>query len=177
MPRINRRNFIATGLALTLPLPALADTADATDPLSRGFAGPPPAARPHTWWHWMNGNISKEGITADLEAMAAVGIGGAQIFNVDQGIPAGTVPFLSPAWREMVVHAAKEAKRLGLELCLHNCAGWSSSGGPWITPEHSMQMLAWSEGVATGGKALTLTLPAPPQRAGYYQDIAVIALK
>jgi len=76
-----------------------------------------------------------------------------------------------------VVHAADEAKRLGLELCLHNCAGWSSSGGPWITPEHSMQVLCWAEGGATGGKTIALTLPAPPQRAGYYQDIAVIALK
>jgi hypothetical protein len=125
----------------------------------------------------MNGNVSKEGITADLEAMASAGIGGAQIFNVDQGVPAGRVPFMSPAWREAVVHAGKEAKRLGLELCLHNCAGWSSSGGPWITPEHSMQILTWSETGAAGGKTLTLTLPEPPKRAGFYRDIAVIALK
>lgn len=171
---MNRRSFLATGLALSLRLPAIAAT---SDPLPQGFARPPHSARPHTWWHWMNGNISKEGITADLEAMAAVGIGGAQIFNVDQGIPAGKVPFLSPAWIDAVDHAAKEARRLGLELCLHNCAGWSSSGGPWITPEYSMQMLTWSETGATGGKTLTVTLPAPPQRAGFYKDIAVVALR
>src|SRR3954452_12140421 len=130
------RNLKTLFLVLALGLAALGVRAEE---LAQGFQSPPDSAKPHTWWHWMNGNISKEGITADLEAMAAVGLGGAQIFNVDQGVPAGTVDFMSSAWREAVVHAAKEAKRLGLELCLHNCAGWSSSGGPWITPEFSMQ--------------------------------------
>lgn len=170
---MDRRTFLATSITLSLHLPTLA----AADPLQEGFTSPPPSARPHTWWHWMNGNITQEGITADLEAMAAVGIGGAQIFNVDQGVPAGKVPFMTPAWRQAVVHAAKEAKRLGVELCLHNCAGWSSSGGPWITPEHSMQILTWSETPVTGGKQISVTLKEPPKRAGFYKDIAVIALK
>src|SRR5512146_1813283 len=113
--------------------------------LEAGFQHPPDSARPHTWWHWMNGNITREGITADLEAMKRVGIGGAQIFNADCGIPAGPVKFLSPEWRELMLHAAKEADRLGLELCLHNCAGWSSSGGPWNTPAHAMQRVTSSE--------------------------------
>ena len=113
--------------------------------LEAGFHDPPDSARPHTWWHWMNGNVTREGITADLEAMKRVGIGEAQIFNADCGIPAGPVKFMSPEWRELVKYAAQEAQRLGLELCMHNCAGWSSSGGPWNTPEHAMQMVTTSE--------------------------------
>jgi hypothetical protein len=125
----------------------------------------------------MNGNISLRGITADLEAMAKAGIGGAQIFNVDQGIPAGTVPYMSDGWRAAMTHAAKEAKRLGLEQCLHNCAGWSSSGGPWIDAAHSMQILTSSETAAAGGQRFAGTLAEPPKRAGHYRDIAVLAFR
>src|SRR2546430_2082364 len=87
--------------------------------LEDGFRNPPQEARPQTWWHWMNGNITREGITADLEAMKEIGLGGAQIFNVDGGIPVGPVNFLSPQWLEMMKHAATEAGRLGLELGVH----------------------------------------------------------
>jgi hypothetical protein len=145
--------------------------------LQEGFKNPPASARPHTWWHWINGNVTKEGITADLEAMKRVGIGGAQIFNVDVGIPAGKAPFMSPPWREAVLHAAREAQRLGLELCVHNCAGWSSSGGPWITPEHAMQILTWSETPVHGPGRFEGTLPQPRTRVNYYRDIAVFAVR
>src|SRR5688572_7595567 len=94
------------------------------------FRNPPAMAKPHTWWHWMNGNVTREGITADLEAMKKIGLGGAQIFNVSEAIPDGPAPFMSPQWQELFVFAVKEADRLGLEVCVHNCAGWSSSGGP-----------------------------------------------
>jgi hypothetical protein len=123
----------------------------------------------------MNGNVTREGITADLEAMKRVGIGGAQIFNVDCGIPAGPVKFMSPEWLELVKHAAQEAQRLGLELCMHNCAGWSSSGGPWNTPEHAMQDLTTSERRVTGPKHFSGVLPAPPAKLDVYRDIAVLA--
>jgi hypothetical protein len=154
--------------------------ASSEDELVRGFRNPPPSAKPHTWWHWINGNITKEGITADLEAMKRVGIGGAQIFNVEVGVPAGKVPFMSPTFREMIRHAAKEANRLGLELCVHNCAGWSSSGGPWVKPEHAMQALCWSETSVRGPSRFEGVLPRPQRilRYGpsdYYRDIAVLA--
>jgi len=77
--------------------------------LENNFAAPPDSARAHTWWHWMNGNVSREGITADLEAMKRVGLGGAQIFNVSEGIPDGPAPFMSPQWLELFKHAASEA--------------------------------------------------------------------
>jgi hypothetical protein len=152
-------------------------TLTAADSLESGFQNPPPSARPQTWWHWMNGNITREGITADLEAMQRVGIGGAEIFNADCGIPAGPVKFLSPEWRDLMRFAAQEANRLGLELCLHNCAGWSSSGGPWNTPEHAMQRVTTSELAVTGPAQFSGVLPAPPQQLGFYRDIAVLAFR
>jgi hypothetical protein len=155
----------------------LAPAGFAQDALESGFRNPPPQAKPHTWWHWVNGNISREGITADLEAMKRAGLGGAQIFNVDVGIPAGPVPFMSPQWREMFRYAVQEADRLGLEICIHNCAGWSSSGGPWITPEHAMQRLVWTRTTVRGPAHFSEILAQPSTRAGYYRDIAVLAFR
>ena len=147
------------------------------DALEKSFVQPPDAARPHTWWHWMNGNVTQAGITADLEAMARVGIGGAQIFNAGENIPHGPVSFNSPEWIELVRHAAKEAKRLGLELCIHNCAGWSSSGGPWNTPENGMKVVVTSETQAQGPAAFSGKLSQPPAKLDYYRDIAVLAFR
>ena len=143
--------------------------------LARGFTDPPDSAKPHTWWHWMNGNISAAGITRDLEEMRRVGVGGAQIFDVTDGIPPGPVDYMSDEWRAMVKHAVTEADRLGIELCIHNCAGWSSSGGPWITPELAMQIVTVSETRATGAATVDQVLAQPPTTLETYRDIAVIA--
>ena len=153
---------------------ALAGQTFSTD-LEKGFVTPPDSAKPHTWWHWMNGNVTKEGITADLEAMARVGIGGAQIFNAGCGINPGPVNFMTPEWREMMKHAAKEADRVGVELCIHNCAGWSSSGGPWNTPEHAMQQIVTSETAVKGPVHFSAVLPQPPTKLDFYRDIEVLA--
>src|SRR5436305_10043887 len=119
------------------------------DELSDGFRSPPDSARPHTWWHWVSGNVSKEGITKDLESMKRIGVGGAQMFSANQG-PAGPIVYMSPQWRELVKHAISESNRLGLELTMHNCEGWSETGGPWVTPEMSMQKVVWTEASAQG---------------------------
>src|SRR5262245_41533992 len=111
--------------------------------LEHDFAQPPVAARPRTLWMWMNGNVTADGITRDLEAMHRVGLGGALIFNVGEYIPKGPVDYGQSAWLNLATHAVREADRLGLEIAMHNCPGWSSSGGPWITPELSMQQLVW----------------------------------
>lgn len=154
----------------------------AADPLAAGFMSPPSSVRPHTWWHWMNGNVTKAGITADLEAMKQVGIGGAQMFTVDQEIPAGPAKYGGAKWRELTAFAVKEAARLGLELCIHNCAGWSSSGGPWVSPADGMQVLAWSTLKVTGPKSLSEMLPpvAAPRvdsPVPFSRDIAVYAYR
>lgn len=152
-------------------------TATAAEPgaFEELFQKPPADARPHTWWHWMNGNISAAGITRDLEAMARVGIGGVQIFDVGTGIPKGPIVSLSPEWFALMKHAAAEADRLGLSLTLHNCPGWSSTGGPWVTPELAMQQVVWSETFVSGGKTLDLELPQPITNLDFYRDAAVIA--
>ncbi|MFY0606507.1 MAG: hypothetical protein JXR10_07325 [Cyclobacteriaceae bacterium] len=143
--------------------------------LEEGFKNPPPSAKARTWWHWMNGNISKQGITADLEAMKEVGIQEAQIFNIKLNEPIGPVSYLSESWLDHFEFAALEAKRLGLDLGFHNGAGWSSSGGPWITPEHAMQTVVFSETKISGGTEFNGKLTQPETKLGYYQDIAVLA--
>ena len=173
--RGGQRAFSLLACAVIAISLAATDAFARADSLEAGFQHPPDSARPHTWWHWMNGNVTREGITADLEAMKRVGIGGAQLFNVDCGIPAGPVKFMSPDWRALVKYAAQEAQRLGLELCLHNCAGWSSSGGPWNTPEHGMLNVTTSEQRVTGPKHFSGALPAPPAKLDFYRDIAVLA--
>lgn len=143
--------------------------------LESNFMTPPASAKPHTWWHWMNGNVTKEGITLDLEAMARVGIGGFQNFDAGTGIPKGPIVYLSPEWMELKKHAIAEANRLDLEFTMHNCPGWSSSGGPWITPELSMLEVTWSELHLEGGKKIDAFLQHPLTRLNFYKDICVLA--
>lgn len=167
---MNPRFILPAVLLATLLTPTIL-----AQDLESAFKNPPDSAKPHTWWHWMNGNITKEGITADLEAMKQVGLGGAQIFNVSEGIPTGPILFMSPEFRGLVKHAAVEANRLGIELCIHQCAGWSSSGGPWTTPENAMQRVVFTQTQATGPSQFSAALPEPEKKEGFYRDIAVLA--
>jgi hypothetical protein len=175
---MKRRTFIegsaAGTLALIVAKPQSAAAAE-TSALEEAFKHPPASAGAKTWWHWMNGNVTADGITRDLEAMKRVGISGFQIFDVGTGIPKGPVEYLSAEWLKLMQHAAAEADRLGLQFEMHNCPGWSSSGGPWITPELAMQLLVWSETYVRGGQVVDRQLPQPPTRLGYYKDACVLA--
>ena len=166
---MNMKRHIAAVVALS----CLVAAAEGLSPTE--FCSPPPAARPHTWWHWMNGNVTKEGITADLESMAAVGIGGAQIFDAGLALPRGPVAFASDDWFDCLAHANREAKRLGIELCLANCSGWTSSAGPWITPALSMKYVTGTAVRVKGGERFDGVLPVPEKTNGFYEDIAVLA--
>ncbi len=156
-------------LVLATLVPARADELD------RGWHDPPAAAKPWVYWFVMDGNFRREGITADLEAMKRVGLGGVLFMEVDLGIPRGPVPFMSPAWRELFQHANKEAARLGLTITMPASPGWTGSGGPWVKPEQSMQKLVWTELAVEGPKRLEGTLSQPSEVAGYYRDVAVLA--
>src|SRR6478672_4789834 len=154
---MKRRSFIkhsgAAGLIiLANPTGLLQSTAE-TDgsSLEENFLHPPSSAYPLTYWIWMNGNVTKEGITLDLEAMKRIGVAGVFNYDVGAGIPKGPVQYLSNEWLDLKKHAIKEAARLGLEFTMHNCPGWSASGGPWITPELSMQQITWNESYVAGG--------------------------
>ena len=145
------------------------------DELVESFRSPPDSAKPLTWWHWLDGNITRQGITADLEAMRRAGLGGTYMFDAGVGMPQGPVRFMQPEWLGMIDHAVKEAERLGLKFGVHNCDGFSQSGGPWITPENSMKELTWSTCDVTGPANFDGSLAQPETREGFYRDIAVIA--
>jgi hypothetical protein len=123
------RCFHACAVVLVASLAGVTAAADAVD-LAGTFQTPTSQFRPWLYGLWMNGNVTREGLTADLEAMARVGFGGALIFNVSTRVPAGTVAFASPEWHELFKHACAEANRLGLEINVNNDAGWCGSGGP-----------------------------------------------
>jgi hypothetical protein len=93
--------------------------------LEKAFLSPPPAARPWVYWFWVHGNVTREGITADLEAMGKAGIGGVLIMEVIQAEPAGPVHRGSPEWFEMFKHACAEADRLGLDVNINNSTGYA----------------------------------------------------
>ncbi|GGE49855.1 F5/8 type C domain-containing protein [Pedobacter psychrotolerans] len=135
-------------------------------------------AKPWVFWYWVKGAVSKAGITADLEAMKTNGIGGAYLMSI-QGpdkTPIYTPPVvqLTPEWWQMVEFAMNEAKRLGLKLGMHVSDGFALAGGPWITPELSMQKVVWSK-ISISSKVLKIILPQPEHKENYYRDIAVYA--
>jgi hypothetical protein len=176
---MKRRTFIQSVAAGAVTLigfkPQIKFGAETASTLEEAFRQPPPGAHAKTWWHWMNGNITAEGITLDLEAMKRVGIRGFQIFQVGTGIPKGLVDYSSSEHTRLLHHAAKEAERLGMEFDIMNCPGWSSSGGPWNTPELSMKQFTWSETLLRGGQRAITTLKQPLTKLGYYRDAYVLA--
>lgn len=146
-----------------------------SDELAETFRNPPASAKPLTWWHWLNGTITRDGITADLEAMKRAGLGGTYLFNCGVGMPEGGVRFMQPEWLAMMDHTLHEAKRLGLQFGVHNCDGFSQSGGPWIKPETSMKELTWTAQDAQGPATFDAVLAQPKMREDFYRDIAIIA--
>src|ERR1035437_6213236 len=144
------------------------------DALERGFQNPPDSAKPRVWWHWMNGNITKEGIKADLEWMKRVGIGGFQNFDAALSTPQiveKRLIYMTPEWKDAFLFTAKLADSLGLEMAIAGSPGWSESGGPWVTPAQAMKKFVWSEIRVEGGQPFTGTLPKPPTASGTFQNI------
>jgi hypothetical protein len=139
------------------------------------FRDPPNSARPRVWWHWMNGNITKDGIAKDMAWMKRVGIGGMQNFDANLRTPQivdKRLVYMTPEWKDAFRFAASEADRLGLELAIAASPGWSETGGPWVPPQDGLKKLVWSETEITGGKRFTGKIAAPPSVTGPYQSIA-----
>lgn len=142
------------------------------------FKSPPDKYKPLSMWHWVNGEITKEGITKDLEGMKHAGIRGAIVFDLGGAIyDSGENTLFSQSWNEFFAHALRESERFGFELGVHNSPGWSGSGGPWVKIEDSMKKVASSEVEITGGKRIEIELATPPNFNGFYRDIALYALK
>jgi hypothetical protein len=156
------------------PATPRADTAAARPSLERTFRTPPDDAKPRVWWHWMNGNVTREGITADLEWMKRVGIGGMQMFDGSLGTPQfveNRLVWMTPAWKAAFRHAASEANRLGLEMTMAASGGWSETGGPWVKPAQAMKKIVWSDTVLEGPRRFVGRLPKPPSNNGPFQGM------
>jgi len=154
--------------------------ADNADDLAQGFVSPPDQAKPRVYWCWLNGLVNKEGITRDLEEFKAKGVGGVLLFDTggtgapfSPPIPPGPT-FLSAEWRELYKHALREADRLGIEVSVNLCSGWTA-GGPWVTPEHAAKKLTWSVVHVLGPGKFANTLPLPAAVAGQFWPVAVQA--
>jgi hypothetical protein len=172
--------LLRTASAVTL---ALALCASAQQPqtasMQKDFQSPPEAAKPRVWWHWMSGNVSKEGITADLEWMHRTGIGGMQMFDGDLGVARyldKPVIWMTPEWKDAFQHAGAEADRLGLEMSMAASGGWSETAGRWVKPEAAMKKVVWSETRILGPTKFSGKLPAPPRVNGPFQDISIVDL-
>ena len=159
-------------LALILPAFALAQPSS----LLTGFQSPPNAAKPRVWWHWMNGNITKEGITKDLEWMNRVGIGGFQNFDANFITPQVTVKklvFMTPEWKDAFRHTTDLAKKLQLEMTIAASPGWSVTGGPWVPANDAMKKYVWTETKVSGGQAFSGKLTQPANNTGKFQNMPI----
>lgn len=169
------RRILPFLIASMLLLPA---AAGAQDRVSREEFRHPDISRYglDSWWHWQNGNISRDGIRKDLESMHANGIKRATILNVQgTGRYVPKVAFASGEWFGMFRYALDVADSLGMRIGVHNCDGWSTSGGPWVTPELSMKTYTWSSVRVKGGRTVDMVLPEPVSEQGFYRDWAVVA--
>ncbi|MDB5326331.1 MAG: hypothetical protein JWM57_1900, partial [Phycisphaerales bacterium] len=164
------------------------------DPLASAFDTPPQSAKPWVYWYFMDGHITREGLTGDLEAMKKAGIGGAIFLTINAGVPKPPKPveFMSAEWQDLYTHMIKEADRLGIAISLGIGPGWAGDGGPWLKPEETMQHLVASVTPVTGGGLIHVMLPRPQPREpffgrspmapwmidtwlGYYRDECVVA--
>ena len=167
--------------------------------LAAHFADPPRESRPMVWWHWMNGNITKDGIRKDLEWMDRAGIRGFHHFDAALQTPQvvdNRLIYMTPEWKDAFRYALEVADSLDMEVGIASSPGWSHSGGPWVKQKDAMKKVVWREMQLPGGshfegplpdaftdpcffqnaKALEyLEVKAPEE--GYYEDIAVLALK
>lgn len=144
------------------------------------FLHPAKGFYPETWFHYVNGNVDRQGITDDLEAIAASGIVGVQFFHgggFSDGWKGVTEPVycLTDKWEDLVRHTASEAQRLGLRFTLQNCPGWAMSGGPWIDLDHCMRVLSYRRFDLEGGTALSAPLAVTTDSLDDWRDLYVLA--
>ena len=144
------------------------------DDIITSFQNPSKSARPYVWWHWMDGEVSLDGIKKDLEWMDAVGIAGFHQFdaggvNMPKAAPFKR-PYLSDSWKEAFRYAMAKADSLGMEITVASAPGWSSTGGPWVSPEDAMKKLEWQT-IETEGGNIDIQLPELQKITGPYRDI------
>ncbi len=155
-------------LLLATPMPGCGQTG-----LREGFKDPPNSARPRVYWYWQNGNITKDGLTKDLEWMHRAGVGGVETFDVAVTTPTVVTPrliYMQPAWKDAFHHALQLTDRFGMEVTIGAAPGWSQTGGPWVKPANAMKKLVWTETRIQGGQHFQGSLPQPSQINGPFGD-------
>jgi hypothetical protein len=171
-------------LVFVLSIAIIGCSAQTDNTLSEEFKSPPESSKPGVYWYFIDGNLSREEMTKDLESMKEVGISNLIFLEVGIGVPRGPVDFMSEEWQDLYVHAVREAERLGIKILLGAGPGWCGSGGPWVKPEESMKHLVFSETEIEGNKEVNIELQIPEQRSTpwhkmkdpYYEDVAVYAI-
>ena len=146
------------------------------NPLLQNLQTPPNAAKPRVWWHWMNGNITKNGIQKDLDWMKRVGIGGFQNFDANLFTPV-VVPkklvFMDANWKAAFKFTTQLAVKNGLEMAIAGSPGWSVTGGPWVEPKDAMKKYVWTETQVVGGQTFNGKLPQPSDVVGKFQNVVI----
>jgi len=173
---MNKNSRILRAVLSLLPIAAMAIGQSTDGALKQGFEDPPRTARPLVWWHWMNGNITPEGIRLDLEWMHRIGIAGFQNFDAALSTPQVVekrLAYMTPEWKEAFSYAISLGDQFGMEMAIAGSPGWSESGGPWVPPSHGMKKYVWSETVLEGGKPFTGKIADPPEVTGPFQNIAL----
>src|SRR5581483_1219330 len=171
-----RKGIASTGAVLLLLSGACVTAQNTDDTLMKGFENPPQSARPRVWWHWMNGNITKEGIKLDLEWMHRVGLAGFQNFDAALSTPQVVekrLAYMTPEWKDAFKYATTLADQLGMEEAIAGSPGWSETGGPWVQPSQGMKKYVWSETLVEGGKPFNGKLAHPPSNTGAFQNVGV----
>ena len=182
LPHRHARRALAGAVATLMATPILAPSppafAQAAEPkpdtLERGFKNPPASSRPRVWWHWMNGNVTKDGIRKDMEWMSRIGIGGLQNFDAALSTPQivpNRLVYMTPEWKDAFRYTAALADKMGLELAIAASPGWSETGGPWVQPKDGMKKLVWTETLVPGGRRFEGQLAAPSSVTGPFQDM------
>ncbi|ADV83038.1 glycosyl hydrolase [Terriglobus saanensis] len=167
---------IATILCICFVISQGATAQSDKDTVAKGFETPPSSAQPRVWWHWMNGNISKEGIKLDLEWMHRSGIAGFQNFDAALETPQVVdkrLVYMTPEWKDAFKYATTLADSLGMEEAIAGSPGWSETGGPWVPPSEGMKKYVWSETSVEGGRPFNGKLAHPPSNTGAFQNIGV----
>ena len=152
------------------------DSPVAAADLKAGFLNPPASAKPRVWWHWMNGNITQDGIQKDLEWMNRIGIGGFQNFDAALRTPQiveKRLIYMTPEWKECFKFTTAMADSLGFEMAIAGSPGWSESGGPWVPASEGMKKYVWSETIVEGGKPFQGRLRHPPVVSGPFQNLGL----
>ena len=176
IPRHSSRARIATIICVCFALSQGALAQSSQDTLMQGFENPPASAQPRVWWHWMNGNISKEGIRLDLEWMHRSGIAGFQNFDAALSTPQVVekrLAYMTPEWKDAFKYATTLADSLGMEEAIAGSPGWSETGGPWVPPSEGMKKYVWSETRVEGGRPFAGKLTHPPSNTGAFQNLGI----